>query len=206
MKYILFLFLGFTITNCYSQISIPKAYSELKESPASGKKMTRVIFDMDNDSKNDIATIIKSNDDFSTFKLLIYLSSLNKQFEFNILHAEDFAIAPIPLTYYKNVLVVTYLEDRSQYARTFKLRLNTDKNSIQIIGFDTDYRTSTGNCIKSYNLLTGNYEVKNQYLNDTKSKEIFNTGIEKTSPLYIDDFNFEMLEKLDNVGKKYQVR
>jgi hypothetical protein len=62
---------------------IPENYIEVKESPANGKEMNRVTFDMDNDAKNDIATIIENIKEFSKFKLLIYLSGSSKQFGLN---------------------------------------------------------------------------------------------------------------------------
>jgi len=141
--------------------------------------MDRVIFDMDKDSKNDSATIIESIDEFSKFKLLIYLSNQEKQYEVELFHSEDFAIFPFELKIVKDVLEVSYSEDNSTFKRVLKLRFNDRLKSIQVIGYDSSYRTSEGSCEKSYNLITGKYEVKNKILNISPKKVVVKTGIKK---------------------------
>lgn len=177
----------------------------MKESPANGKKMDRVIFDMDKDSKNDSATIIESIDEFSKFKLLIYLSNQKKQYEVELFHSEDFAIFPFKLKVFKDVLEVSYSEDNSTFKRVLKLRFNKRFKSIQVIGYDSSYRTSEGSCEKSYNLITGKYEVKNNILNISPKKLIKKTGIKKTKELFINNLNAEKVIELDGIGKEFEL-
>ena len=203
-KYILQLFSLFLYNICLSQLIIPENCSELKESPANGKKMTRLIFDIDNDHKNDTATIVESNKEFSKFYLLIYLTSLDDEYQIELFHNDDFAIAPVQLEIKNNVLKFGYFEDNSAFGRFFKLRYDNTEKALQIIGYDSGYRLSDGNCNKSYNLITGKYDVTVITENGTKKTKIKKTGIKKIKPLYAENLNARILKKLDETGKEFE--
>lgn len=81
-----------------AQVKIPKGYIELTESPASGKKMGKIAMFFDDDLMKDEAVIVKHQTSLSNYKLLIYLSSLNKQFAIDLPSTNDFQIYPVPLT------------------------------------------------------------------------------------------------------------
>ena len=192
----------------YSQIKIPKNFSELTESPANGKKIEKIVMDFDHDSINDIAVLVKSEVEFSNYRFLIYLTKLNKQFEVN-LNNSDFSIYPIQLKANKNTIQFGYFEDgTAAFGRFIRIRYNSKRQKVQVIGYDTTYKSSpTEYSNKSYNLITGRYIV---------TKTIFNTA-NKTSvnefkgqnnlyknKVFIDDLTAKMLENLDHVGNKYE--
>ena len=126
-----------------AQVKIPKGYTELSESPANGKKMERISMIFDDDLETDEAVIIKHESDFSRYKMLIFLSSINKQFEIELLSANDFAIYPIQLIIKSNVLQFGYFEDgTSAFGRFIKIRYDAPSKKIKVIGYDVGYRAS----------------------------------------------------------------
>lgn len=192
-----------------AQVKIPKGYNELAESPASGKKMGKISLIIDDDLKKDEAVIVKNKIDFSNYKLIIYLSSLNKQFEIDLLSTNDFQIYPIPITFKNKVLQFGYFEDgTSAFGRFIKLRYDTSSKKIKVIGYDSGYRASPiKNIEKSYNLLTGIYVVKrNYYKADGKTKTENFTGQNEhfKNKVFINNLDLEMLTNLDDVGSKYE--
>ena len=148
----------------FSQISIPKNYNILEESPANGKKMEKTLLDLDNDNRKDIALIVQNETEFADYKLLIYLTSLNKTFQLKFINEQEMSIYPVQIKAKKNVLEVGYfLDGTAAFGRFFKLRFDDKKLKMRIIGYDSGYRMGMAeHCSKSYNLLTGDYVVTNR--------------------------------------------
>jgi|GEM_PF-3706191 len=76
----------------FSQISIPKNYQISEESPANGRKMEKISLDLDKDNQKDIALIVQNTSEFADYKLLIYLSSLNKTLQLKLINEHDMNI------------------------------------------------------------------------------------------------------------------
>ncbi len=192
-----------------AQVKIPKGYIELTESPANGKKMGKISLTFDDDLKKDEAVIVKHQSSLSNYKLLIYLSKLNKQFEIDLPSTNDFQIYPIPLTLKNKVLQFGYFEDgTSAFGRFIKLRYDVSSKKIKVIGYDSGYRAlPTEHIDKSYNLLTGKYVVKRTYYtaNDQTKTQSFNGKNDHfKNQVFIDDLDLEMINNLDDVGSKYE--
>lgn len=193
----------------FAQIKIPKGYSELKESPANGRKIDKVTILFDNDAIKDVLMLIKNDTAFSSYKLLIYLSSFQKQFEVELFSTNDFSIYPVQLKSNKNTVQFGYFEDgTATFGRFVTLRFNATKNKIQVIGYDTGYKASpTEHIDKSYNLLTGKYIVKrtNINLNGTKKIQEFSGKNDMfKNVVFIEDLKEKMYRNLDDVGSKYE--
>lgn len=189
----------------FGQLKVPKGYSELTESPSNGKKMSRLSFHFDDDNKLDAATIITSDTDFSRYKLLLYLTTLKRQFEIDLIGDEDMAIYPVQLTISnKNVLQFGYfLDGTSAFGRFVKLRYKPELKKIQLIGYDSGYRSSaSGRVDKTFNLLTGKYQVKNTRFDvrGQQAVKISNGEEGGFKNLYLDQFNKHLLDRLDAVG------
>lgn len=190
----------------FAQLKVPKGYSELTESPSNGKKMSRLSFHFDDDIQLDAATIIKSDTDFSRYKLLLYLTSLKQQFEIDLIGDEDMAIYPVQLKISnKNVLQFGYfLDGTSAFGRFIKLRYKPELKKIQLIGYDSGYRSSaSGRVDKTFNLLTGKYQVKNTRF-DVRGQQAIQTstgGDGGFKNLYLDQLNKRLLDRLDAVGE-----
>ncbi|WP_026976776.1 hypothetical protein [Flavobacterium tegetincola] len=148
-----------------AQVKIPKGYAELEESPASGKKMKKISLIFDDDLKKDEVVIVKNQSELSNYKLLLFLSSLNKKVEIDLPSANDYQIYSIPLTYINNVLQFGYFENGTAvFGRFIKLRYDLSSKKIKVIGYDSGYKVSpTEHIDKSYNLITGSYAVKRTY-------------------------------------------
>ncbi|MEO5911569.1 MAG: hypothetical protein ABIP95_11820 [Pelobium sp.] len=192
-----------------AQVKVPKGYVELAESPASGKKMGKISLIFDDDLKKDEAVIIKNQSDLSNYKLLIYLSSLNKQFEIDLPSTNDFQIYPIPLTLKNKVLQFGYFEDgTSALGRFIKLRYDAPSKKIKVIGYDSGYRASpTEHIDKSYNLITGNYVVKRTYYQadgQTKTQSFTGKNDYFKNKVFVNNLDLEMFNNLDDVGSKYE--
>lgn len=123
-----------------------------------------------------------------------------------LFHSEDFAIFPSELKVNKGVLTVCYGEDNSAFSRSLKLRFSPKHKKIQIIGYDCGYRTTEGSCDKSYNLITGAYEVKNKILNVSPAKVTTQTGTKKTEALFTDQLTYEKIMALDAVGGEFETQ
>lgn len=193
----------------FSQFNMPKGYSELKESPANGRKIEKVEIDFDNDKSIDLLMLIKSDTEFSKFKLLIYLTSLEKQFEIDFYSSTEFSIYPVQLKLIKNTIQFGYFEDgTSTFGRFIKLRFNNTLNKIQVIGYDTGYKSSpTEHIDKSYNLLTGKYVVKRTTIDENekaKTQEFIGTDNYFKNKVFVENLNDEMYKNLDDVGSKYE--
>ncbi|NRS90361.1 hypothetical protein HNQ02_003301 [Flavobacterium sp. 7E] len=199
-------FLFYTVT--FSQIKIPKDFLELTKSPANGRKIEKVVIDFDNDSIKDVALLIKNRKETSTYKFLIYLSSLNKQYEVN-LNNTDFSIYPVQLKTVKNTIQFGYFEDgTAAFGRFIKIRYNSKLKKIQVIGYDITYKSSmTEHIDKSYNLVTGKFSVKKSTLdatNKSKIEEFLGQNDFFKNNVFIEDLSGEMLKKLDDVGSKFE--
>lgn len=203
-----FLFLTFPAL-LMAQVKIPKGYAELTESPASGKKMGKISLVFDDDLVKDEAVIVKNQSSLSNYKLLIYLSSLNKQFEMDLPSTNDFQIYPIPLTLKNKVLQFGYFEDgTSAFGRFIKLRYDAPTKKIKVIGYDSGYRASpTEHIDKSYNLRTGSYVVKRTYYKadgQTKTQSFIGKNDHFKNKVFVDDLDVEMFNNLDDVGGTYE--
>lgn len=189
----------------YSQISIPKNYKILEKSPANGRKMEKISLDLDKDDQKDIALIVQNETEFADYKLLIYLSSLNKTFQLKLINEHDMSIYPVQIKSKKNVLEVGYfLDGTSAFGRFFKLRFDDKNLKMRIIGYDSGYRMGPAeHCDKSYNLLTGDYVVKIQKAIPENHIETFK-GKKISSPIYLEDINIKTLEKLDKAGSEFE--
>ena len=192
-----------------NNIKIPNGYAELMKSPASGKVMGRLLFDFDNDSENDIATIVQHQSEFSAYKLLIFLTTSKKQYEVDLYSTNGFSVYPVPLETSGNMLEFGYFEDgTAAFGRFLKLRYNAKLEKIQVIGYDCGYRASPSEHVdKSYNLLTGKYIVKRtSYEESDKGKTVEFSGKNEyfKNNVFIEDLNLEMIINLDDVGSKYE--
>ena len=192
-----------------AQVKIPKGYIELTESPASGKKMGKISLDFDDDLMKDEAVIVKHQSSLSNYKLLFYLSSLNKQFEIDLPSTNDFQIYPIPLTLKNKVLQFGYFEDgTSAFGRFIKLRYDAPSKKIKVIGYDSGYRAlPTEHIDKSYNLLTGSYVVKRTYYKangQTKTQSFTGKNDHFKNKVFVDNLDVDMFNNLDDVGSKYE--
>ena len=195
-------------TISYSQLKIPKGFKELKESHANGRKVEKAVLDFDGDSINDGAMVVVNENEFSNYRFLIYLSSLKKQFEVN-LNNTDFSIYPIQLKINKKTIQFGYFEDgTATFIRIIKIRYNPKLKKMQVIGYDTGYKSlPTVYIDKSYNLLTGQYIVKKTKINgDTERKISEHSGhiVFFKNKVFIEDLSAEMFEKLDEVGSEYE--
>ncbi|WP_271766268.1 hypothetical protein [Aquimarina algiphila] len=205
--YFSFLFLIF-YTVSYSQIKIPKDFIELTESPANGKKIEKVVIDFDDDSINDVVLLVENEKEFSSYRFLIYLTSLKKQYEIN-LNNTDFSIYPIELSTVNNTIQFAYFEDGTATSGRFiKIRYNSKRKKIQVIGYDTEYKSlPTERIEKSYNLLTGKYIVKRTKLGGdsiNKIEEYSGQNDFFKNKVFLENLNAEMIKKLDDVGSKYE--
>lgn len=209
MKPIFTLLLLTISLSSFSQLKIPKGYTELKESPANGRKIEKVEMDFDNDKSKDVLMLIKSDTEFSKFKLLIYLTSLKKLYEIDLYNSNDFSIYPIQLKVIKNTVEFGYFEDgTATFGRFIKLRFNSTNKKIQVIGYDSSYKSSPTEFIaKSYNLLTGKYIVKRTKIAEkekSKTQEFFGTNHFFKNKVFVENLNEEMYKNLDDVGSKYE--
>ena len=208
MKIVLTFLLLFIYCISFSQIKMPKDFKELTESPANGKKLERVEMDFDGDLINDVALLVVNEKEFSNYRFLIYISSLKKQYEV-VLNKTDFSIYPVQLKVLKNTIQFGYFQDgTSTFGRFIKIRYNLNKKKIQIIGYDTGYKSlPTEHIDKSYNLITGKYIVRRTKLNDDEEpiiEEFEGQNNFFKNKVYIDNLSIEMLRNLDDVGSKYE--
>lgn len=201
MRPLLLLLLTLISFHSFSQIKIPENYEELSESPANGRKMNKLSTDFDADGKNDIALIIKCEKDFSKYFLLIYLTSDTKTYRLEFINEDDMSVYPVQLEQKKNVITAGYFKDgTAAFGRFFKLRYNKSQKKIQLIGYDSGYRISAaGHCDKTFNLLTGDYNVKILTALPENHK-----GNKKISPVFIQDINISMISKLDKIGSEFE--
>ena len=209
MKSTLTLLLLLTSLFSFSQITIPNGFSEVTKSPSNGKKMEKIFMLFDNDSINDTAILAQDKSEFSSYKLLIFLSNKNKTYEINLISLNDFSIYPVQIKARKNVIEFGYFEDgTAAFGRFIKLRYNSKKEQIQVIGYDVEYKSSPTEYInKSYNLITGDYIVKRTYYDESKkiSTEKFSgKNIFFKNAVFIENLNEEMITNLDEVGNKYE--
>lgn len=196
---------------CYyfSQFSVPKGFSEFAKSPANGENSERIIADFDKDGKEDIFTIIREDKkEFHNAKkyLIIYLSSKDRVYylDFDMFYGVYF----MPLKYRNGVLEFWVTEEGTGVrGHGLKLRFNPKVKDIQLIGYDYSYRVPGGHCNKTYNLLTGDYTVTNDFYNMKTNKTEFeqfkgNQKLEKN--IFIKNFSEKLFEDLSSVGKKYE--
>jgi hypothetical protein len=213
LKNIVVLLLVMLTFSSYGQtlFKIPKGFEEFTKSPSSGEPMPRIVTDFDKDGWEDVATIIraKNNEDLGDQQqyLILYLSTLKKiqWIDFGLFSG----VYSLPLKLRKDVLdFQVYQEGTGVYGHELKLRYNLIAKKLQLIGYNYSYRTPAGHCNKSYNLLTGKYNVINDfYDNETKKIKIEKHYGSKaiTKPIYTEAFNSKLFGKLSEVGKEYEL-
>jgi hypothetical protein len=202
-----FLFLLFSVIS-FSQIKIPNGFSEVTKSPSNGKKIEKVVLNFDDDNLLDEAVLVEN--EFSNYKLLMYLTSLQKQYEVDLLSTNYAAIYPIPLKTNKNVIQFGYFEDgTATFGRFIKIRFYAETQQIQVIGYDCSYKSSpTSSIEKSYNLLTGKYKVKRINYNEigkATTEEFSGENNYFKNNVFLESLDLEMFVNLDDVGSKYIV-
>jgi hypothetical protein len=193
----------------FSQIKIPNGFSEVTKSPASGKSIEKIFMNFDNDSLKDEMLLVQNTFEVPNYKLLIYLTSLKKQFEIDLISKNDATIYPVPLKTHKNVIEFGYFEDgTAAFGRFIKLRFYSETQKIQVIGYDCGYKSSpTLHIDKSYNLLTGKYSVKwTNYNENGKVKIVHFYGKNDffKNNVFLEGLDLEMFVNLDDVGSKYE--
>lgn len=194
---------------CFSQFKIPKGFEEFTESPGNGQKMQRITVDFDKDKKDDVFTVIHQADkEIHSGKkyLLIYLSSTDRMYyvDFDIFNG----VFVVPLHYKNNVLeFLVFQEGTGVYGHGLKLRFNAKVKDIQLIGYDYSYRTPGGHCNKTYNLLTGDYTVINDFYNIKTGKtefENFKGNKKQLKGIFIKMFSNTLFDHLSSVGKEFE--
>ncbi|MGG5209139.1 hypothetical protein ACQWU4_09320 [Chryseobacterium sp. MIQD13] len=194
---------------CFSQFKIPEGFSEFTESPSNGKEMKRIVVDFDKDKKDDVLTVIyQSEYELHSAKkyLIIYLSSKKKSFyiDFDVFNG----VFVIPLKYKNDVLeFLVYQEGTGVYGHGLKLRFNQKVKNVQLIGYDYSYRTPSGHCNKTYNLLTGYYIVTNDFYSMKTGKtevESFKGNKKRSKNIFIKNFSNKLFENLSSVGKEFE--
>ena len=193
----------------FSQIKIPIGFLELTESPANGRKIDKIFLNFDDDSINDIAVLVHDNSGFPSYKLVLFLTSQNKTFEIDLISLNDFSIYPVQIKVKKNVVEFGYYEEgTAAFGRFIKLRYNTKKNQIQVIGYDVTYKSSQTEYIdKSYNLVTGKYIVKRTYYDENSKVNIQEFSGKNDffkNNVFVENLDREMIVNLDDVGSKYE--
>lgn len=186
---------------------IPENYTELKESPANGRKMEKITVDLDNDKKTDTAFIVQNENDFANYLLLIHLTSQNKTYRFKLIDNFDldFNLFPVQLEVKNNVLEVGYFRDgTAAFGRFFKFRFDEKKKNLRLIGYDSGYKAGAGeHCDKSYNLMNGTYIVNFEKSIPNEHTETFK-GKKDIGEIYINDIDIKTLNKLDDVGSEFE--
>ena len=189
------------------KIIIPENYSILKESPANGREMEKIMVNLDNDKKVDTAFIVKHENDFSNYLLLIYLTSQNKTYRFKLIDNFDldFSLYPVQLKNKNDVLEVGYFRDgTAAFGRFLKFRFDENKKTFRLIGYDSGYRSGAGeHCDKSYNLIDGIYNVKFEKALPNEHTDTYK-GRKKIKEIYINDINIKVLNNLDDVGSEFE--
>ena len=189
---------------------IPKNYTEFLKNPSNGKKNKRIECDFDNDGQTDIISVIhnKTYDNLRTNKkfLIVYLSSKNENvlIDFDIFYGVYFLN---PKLKNKTLEFQLYQEGTGVYGHNLKLRYNNKYRKIELIGYDNSYRTPEGHCNKSYNLLTGNYNVINDFYDNNSGKikiKKFKGYKKQTNKIFIEDFTNKLFEVLADVGHEYE--
>ena len=211
MKRIIYFAFLILINHSYSQKNlIPENFTEFTESPSNGESFKRIETDFDNDKKADYITVIHNEtyDDLRSNKkyLLIYLSSQRK----NILIDFDFVYGVYflsPKVKNKTLEFQLYQEGTGNRGYNLKLRYNNNIEKVQLIGLDYSYRVPGGHCNKSYNLLTGEYWVANDFYDietkKTKIEKFYGTKIQQFK-IYVSDFDEQLFNNLSEVGKEYE--
>ncbi len=205
MKYIIIsAILLFGASHMYAQLSIPEGYRQLSSSPANGKGMQIRECHLDGDDMIDYACIVEQNNAFSTYKLLVKLSSKNEQIELLLSNPSEFAVYPLPLQVKDKVLTLAYFIDgTAAFGCFFKLRYHSN-GYLQLIGYDSEYRLPDGHVNKSYNLLTGAYHVTVQKQEEDQLQSYHYAGKKEPLTLFTDDLDFNALYQLDDAGSEFE--
>jgi hypothetical protein len=192
-----------------AQMKIPEGYSEVTQSPSNGNKMEKIVLNFDNDTITDTIVLVEDISEFSKYKLLLFLTSQNKTFEIDLISLNEFSVYPVQIKTRNNVIEFGYYEDgTANFGRFIKLRYNTTKNQIQVIGYDVEYKSSPTKYInKSYNLVTGNYIVKRTHYdenNEVSVQEFLGKNDFFKNNVFAENLDKKMMLNLDYVGSKFE--
>jgi hypothetical protein len=106
-----------------------------------------------------------------------------------------------------NVLKIGgYMDGTGGYTYTYKFRNNKNSNKIELIGYDSFYKWPSGNLNKSFNAITGNYEViVQQYIEQKEEMETTkHVGKFELKKILLTNLKNSELEKLNTIGKQYE--
>ena len=186
------------------QIIIPEQYQKLRESPSNGKEIKTISLKMDDDDFNDFAIIIVDKESNCSYKLLIYISSLNKTFEVEYINDLELGALPLQLKKKKNVLMYSYYTPGTggNY-REIKLRYNKTHKKVQIIGYDFGHKVFNGHVDNSYNLLTGDYILKKTCYGKINCEPKLFKGNKKSKKTFLRDVSIRLFKKLDKIGNDF---
>jgi hypothetical protein len=193
----------------FAQLSIPENYSVLTISPANGKKMEQVFIGFDNDALKDTAVLVQNQSENSTYKFILFLTSLNKSFEVDLISLQETNVYPVQIKTQKDVIEFGYYEDgTASFGRFIKVRYNSKHNKIQVIGYDVEYKSSNTERInKSYNLITGKYIVKRINYSENNIVTVQEFPGENDffkNKVFLENLDATMLVNLDDVGSPYE--
>ena len=111
------------------------------------------------------------------------------------------------LSFTNNVLTIGgYMEGTGGYTYTYKFRNNKTTKKIELIGYDTFYKWPTGNINKSFNAITGQYEViVEQYNENTEEMETTkHEGKFELKKIVLTTIKNSELDELNTIGKQFE--
>ena len=97
-------------------------------------------------------------------------------------------------------------EGTGMYNSIYKFRNNSKTKKMELIGYEYGFKWVTGNFHKSYNALTGNYEIILSEYNEKKDKfdeKKFN-GIKAIEKINLNDITENKLKSLFKIGSEYE--
>jgi hypothetical protein len=110
------------------------------------------------------------------------------------------------LRFTNNVLTIGgYMEGTGGYTYKYKFRNNKNSNKIELIGYDSFYKWSTGFINKSFNAITGKYEViVEQYIEKREKMETTkHEGKFELKKIILTSIKNSEMTKLTTIGKQY---
>ncbi|MDB2463170.1 hypothetical protein N9W61_03620 [Algibacter sp.] len=192
-----------------AQLEIPDGYALVTKSPSNGKKIEQVFLDFDNDGLEDTAVLVENILEFSDYKFILYISSLKKTYQVDLINLQEMSVYPIQIKTRNDVVEFGYYEEGTgAFGRFIKLRFNSKINRVQVIGYDVIYRSMPNiHITKSYNLITGKFIIKKTIYdgngNDNIEEFLGENDVFKNA-VFIEHLDAEMIEKLDEVGSNFE--
>jgi hypothetical protein len=190
-----------------AQLIIPPGYLELtvdyyREQPI---PLERIRIDFDGDGINDLATIVYKEAPSHHYLIesyfIIYLTNDNTIYSIKLFDNGG-GVRPIRYGARNNVIQFMYqFEGTARFTRQLKLRYNHSNRKIQLIGYDTWFRTYGniyGHANTSYNLLTGDYII-NIDVDSPREHKINYRGNRIIEVIFSEEINDELLNQLDSI-------